>query len=158
MGARGVEATYNYTMSPGDSKLCQWTAIATLTIPPAKQAAGKRTLSGSWVQAAADGKAHARNIQFHAIAVDGTSLTHRTALHTASRRASCRRGTLHRERSAVCRRTRGSETRACAPGHDRPRERGSRGGMCTERWQRGERDRGAAGGRDADTVLAVTTN
>ena len=101
MGARGVEATYNFTMSPADSKLCQWTAIATLTIPPAKQAAGKRTLSGSWVQAAADCKAHARNIQFHAIAVGGTSLTHRTALHTASRRASCRRAVPHCTVSAL---------------------------------------------------------
>ena len=54
-------------MTPADGKVCQWTGVATLTIPP-KSGSGQRTVTGSWTQAKSDTKA--RNIQFHAIAVD----------------------------------------------------------------------------------------
>jgi formylglycine-generating enzyme required for sulfatase activity len=69
LGGNRVEATYNYTMTPAEGKSCQWTAIATLTIPPSK-AGGARTLSGTWDQVSGEHKTKARNIQFHAIAVD----------------------------------------------------------------------------------------
>eukprot|EP01052_Picozoa_sp_SAG31_P003370 SAG31_NODE_128_length_23532_cov_21.204754_15_plen_668_part_00 len=62
-----VMATYDYTMNAADGKACQWTGIATLTVPAA-EAPGKRTLRGIWSQAPVDSKA--TNIQFHAIAVD----------------------------------------------------------------------------------------
>ena len=46
--------------------------LVTLTVPPAKvdAAGGKRTLTGTWTQTAANAATVDRNIQFHAIAVD----------------------------------------------------------------------------------------
>lgn len=44
--------------------------IATLTVPPAKILAGKRTLSGTWTQTVSNAKTVARNVQFHSIAVN----------------------------------------------------------------------------------------
>ena len=47
--------------------------LTTLTIPPSKvgqTVAGKRTLTGTWQQTAADAATVARNIQWHSIAVD----------------------------------------------------------------------------------------
>ena len=62
--------TFEYTMP---AKTTGPYFIATLTIPPAKKPAGKRTLSGQWTQVASDAKTVARNIQFHSIAVDAGS-------------------------------------------------------------------------------------
>jgi hypothetical protein len=62
-----VEATYAYTMP---SKTAGPYFTATLTIPPARAAGGRRALGGTWAQTAADAVGAARNIQFHAIAVD----------------------------------------------------------------------------------------
>jgi len=79
-----VQATYNYTMSTSS---CQWTAVATLTIPPVSGGAGTgaagrddgddgddngglRTLTGTWTQTTSDHRNKDTNIQFHAIAVD----------------------------------------------------------------------------------------
>lgn len=62
-----VTGSFEYTMS---TKTTGPYFIATLTIPPAKTAGAKRTLTGWWTQTASDAKAVARNIQFHSIAVD----------------------------------------------------------------------------------------
>lgn len=57
----------SYTMTAADAKNCQETYTAQLTIP-ASSSPAKRKLSGFWGRLAGDNVA--RNIQFHAIAVD----------------------------------------------------------------------------------------
>ena len=85
MGVCGNIATLNTTLTGADGKLeggytytmpAKTTGpyfLATITVPPAKAdqtAAGKRTLTGTWEQTAANAAGAGRNIQFHSIAVD----------------------------------------------------------------------------------------
>jgi hypothetical protein len=59
-----------YTQKINAKKLCQYTAVATFTIPSGGSSGAARTLSGSWTQDAADHLKTGTNIQLHAIAVD----------------------------------------------------------------------------------------
>lgn len=83
LGACGAKGVLNaHLLSPSGSTIasyqyfsgkqaCQWTAVATLTIPPGSTAeASTRTLTGTWTQTQADHVVNPTNIQFHAIAVD----------------------------------------------------------------------------------------
>ena len=73
--AGAVEGTYNHSMSAHEGSQCQYTAIATLTIPPVKpqgtNAGGTtRTLMSTWAQDVGESKTKPTNLQFHAVAVD----------------------------------------------------------------------------------------
>jgi hypothetical protein len=97
VGTGKVEKTFGFTMTAAEAKTCQWTGVATITIPPSsgwpatiassssstsaaselrgvQGGAGPRTLTGSWVQSVAhipgERTRGNENVQFHAIAVD----------------------------------------------------------------------------------------
>lgn len=67
MAAPHFQPANSYTMTAADAKNCQETYTAQLTIPASSNPA-KRKLSGVWGRLTDDQTA--RNIQFHAIAVD----------------------------------------------------------------------------------------
>jgi hypothetical protein len=100
VGTGKVEKTFGFTMNAAEAKTCQWTGVATITIPPPSGSpatiassssstsaasglprlrdmqgrVGARTLTGSWIKSAAhppgERTSGNENIQFHAIAVD----------------------------------------------------------------------------------------